>query len=94
MGKSYLSINFEGGRRPGPAARFSMIDIYFASKGNESTASGGQKRAMEAAQAVEDFLATAPNRPFSNVVLITGIIGQGVAKGGRLVYKMTIEITT
>lgn len=94
MAKSFVSLNFEGGRRPGPASRYSVIDVYFASKGNEGAASGGKKRAMEDAQALEDFFAEAPNRPFSNVVLIAGIIGQGVAEGGRLVYKLTIEITT
>lgn len=92
---SFLSVNFDGGAPPGPASRYTTLDLWYASPTAWSTELGGQLKAARQAQAIEDFLVDVkPSRPFSNVKSITGIIGPKVADGGRLVYKMTVEITS
>lgn len=91
---SFLSINLDGGPRPGVVSRYAVVDLWYASQTGMSTKLGGQLEAAAQAQKVEDFLAAYhPDRPFANINLITGIIGPKTADGGRLVYKMTIEIT-
>lgn len=91
----YLAIVVDGGSRPGPASRYTVVDLIFADKANSSTTDGGQLQAYKAAKKIEDFFAnTGPDRPFANVILITGIIGPKVEEGGRLSYRLSIEITT
>jgi len=92
---SFLSVNLDGGAPPGPASRYTLIDLWYASPMGWNDELGGRLRAHRQAQAIEDFLVDLkPARPFSNVKTITGIIGPKIAEGGRVVYKMTVEITS
>lgn len=93
-GLSFLSVSFDGGSPPGPAERYVMLDLWYASPTGYSAKPDGQLMAYREAAAIEEFLeALTPERPFSNVRCITGIIGPKEADGGRLAYKMTVEIT-
>jgi len=94
-GRKFLSMYFDGGSPPGPASRSAIIHLWYASPRNGSTATGGQLAALEDVQVIDKFLSELPaDRPFANVVPITGIIGPKTADGGRIVYTMTIEVTT
>lgn len=93
--RKFLSMYFDGGSPPGPASESAIIHLWYASPRNGSTANGGQLAALADVQAIRAFLKELPPvRPFANVVPITGIIGPKVADGGRIVYTMTIEVTT
>lgn len=93
--KQFLSVNFDGGAPPGPASRYSILDLWYASPTSYSSKSGGTLLAYKQAKQIEDFFAEVkPDRPFANVKFITGIIGPKEADGGRLVFNMKIEITS
>lgn len=93
----YVSIQLEGGAKPGPASRYASVDIWYVGVANSATLKGKPLETLKGAQALLKRLEDTnsdPSRPFASLVPITGIIGPMTAEGGRHCYKVTIEITS
>lgn len=92
---SFVSLNFEGGPPDGPASQTSIIDVWYASPNSYRQNPNGRVLAFREAQRIQAiFKELLPDRAFSNVRVIAGIIGPKLAEGGRYVCKMTVEITS
>lgn len=90
----YLSINFNGGPKPGVIATFPIIDIWYASARGAPDRAGGKARAYETAERIAQYIRDNPRSScFANVIPITDIIGPRTSNEKRHVYKMTLQIT-
>lgn len=90
----FLSINLEGGMRPGPIARFSNVDLYYVSKRDQADMVGGKMAAFEKADDILQYIEAHPSSScFVNAIPISGIIGPKTTEHHRLVFLINLEIT-
>lgn len=90
----YLSINFNGGPKPGVIAEFPIIDLWYASRRGVPDQAGGKIQSYETANRILQYIKDNPKSScFANVVPITGIIGPRTSNEKRHVYKITLQIT-
>lgn len=91
----FLSINIEGGLRPGVIAKFPIVELWYASKRGAPDAAKGKMDAYRTASRILQYIEDNPRSScFTNVIPITGIIGPRTSNEKRHVYKITLQITT
>lgn len=90
----FLSVNMDGGSKPGVISRSRIIELYYVSKVGSADLDGGKmnsfNRAYEIAQYIED---NPKSSCFANIILFTGIIGPKETERMRQVYQFSIEVT-
>lgn len=90
----FLSVNMDGGSRPGVISRSRIIEMYYVSKAGSADLDDGKmdafNRAYEIVQYIED---NTKSSCFANVILFTGIIGPKETERMRQVYQFSIEVT-
>lgn len=90
----FLSINLNGGMRPGVIARFHLIDLWYVSSRGTQDDEGGKMRAYNKASSIAQYINDNPKSScFANVVPITDIIGPKTSDEGRNIYKITLQVT-
>lgn len=90
----YLSINFNGGPKPGVIADFPIIDLWYASARGAPDRAGGKAASYDTASRILQYIKDNPKSScFANVIPITGIIGPRTSNEKRHVYKITLQIT-
>lgn len=90
----FLSINLEGGMRPGPIARYSNVDLYYVSKRDQADMDGGKMAAFNKAAEILAYIEATPSSScFVNAIPISGIIGPKTTEHKRLVFLINLEIT-
>ena len=90
----YLSINLNGGPKPGVIAEFPIIDLWYASRRGVPDQARGKIQSYETANRILQYIKDNPKSScFANVVPITGIIGPRTSNEKRHVYKITLQIT-
>lgn len=93
-GTEYLSINMNGGPKPGVIADFPIVDLWYASRRGAPDQAGGKMRAYETADRISQYIKDNPKSScFANVIPITAIIGPRTSNEKRHVYKITLQIT-
>jgi hypothetical protein len=91
---TYLSINFDGGGRPGVISRSRNIDLWFATEMGVRDVPGGVLAGYEKAQAILEYIEDNPvSSCFANAIPIAGIIGPKDTAGTRQAYYIPIEVT-
>lgn len=91
---SFLSINADGGGRPGVISRNSFIDFWYVTPQNQADKDGGKLEATNKAYEIIQYISDNPSSScFANVVPITGIIGPKTTEHQRLAFMFTVEFT-
>lgn len=90
----FLSINLDGGGRPGVISKTAFVDFWFVSKRDQADMVGGKKAAINSALAILEYIEDNPSSScFANIIPITGIIGPKDTEHKRLAFKITVEFT-
>lgn len=90
----FLSINMDGGLRPGVISQTGFIDFWYVSKRDQADMPGGKTAAINSALNLMQYIQDHPSSScFANVIPITGIIGPKATEQKRLAFKFTIEFT-
>lgn len=90
----YLSINLNGGMRPGVIADFPVVDLWYASRRGVPDIAGGKMQSYATADRILQYIKSNPKSScFANVIPIAGIIGPRTSNEKRHVYKITLQIT-
>lgn len=90
----FLSINMEGGLKPGVISKTNYVDFWYASKRDQADMVGGKTAAISTALALMQYIEDNPSSScFVNVIPITGIIGPKDTEQKRLAFKFTVEFT-
>lgn len=90
----FLSINLDGGLRPGVISRTRYVEFWYASKRDQASMDGGKSAAMAVADRISQYIHDNPSSScFANIIPITDIIGPKVTEHQRLAFNFTIEFT-
>ncbi|WP_288937080.1 hypothetical protein [uncultured Sphingomonas sp.] len=92
--KRYLSVNFDGGQRPGVISKTRNIDLWFATEQDVRDVVGGVAIGYATASQILEYIEDHPaSSCFANVIPIAGIIGPKDTEHKRQAYYIPIEIT-
>lgn len=90
----YLSINFDGGPKPGVIARFINVKIVVVGQRDGGNRQGGKMDAYEMASGIMQYIHDNPSSScFVNIIPNTDIIGPMTTEHSRLCYEINLELT-
>lgn len=90
----FLSVNLDGGDRPGVISKSAFVDFWYVSKRDQADMVGGKMAAMRSALSLLEYIEdNQASSCFANVIPITGIIGPKDTEHKRLAFKITVEFT-